>query len=272
MTAPRVLVTRPAREAAHWVDALNRRGCTAAALPLIAIKPCTHAADRQALQQAQARARQGHYRALMFVSGNAVAGFFEQNSASSHNPIDFLAINTRAWAPGPGTASALADCGVPAQCIAHPAVDAAQFDSEALWAEVAPQVQPGDRVLVVRGRSAGAHQHATGTGRDWLARQIEARGGQVDWVVAYERGAPQLDADQTALADAALAHGSWWLLSSSEAVEHLATALPGRDWGPARALATHPRIADAARAAGFGTVRECRPALDDVVASIESTA
>ena len=43
----------------------------------------------------------------------------------------------------------------------------------------------------------------------------------------------------------------------------------------ARAVATHPRIADAARAAGFGVVRLSRPTLDDVVrvvASIESGA
>ena len=48
------------------------------------------------------------------------------------------------------------------------------------------------------------------------------------------------------------------------------TALPDQDWGQARALVTHPRIAQAARAAGFGSVQECRPALADVVASIES--
>ena len=66
--------------------------------------------------------------------------------------------------------------------------------------------------------------------------------------------------------------GSVWLLSSSEAVAHLAEALPDQHWGAAHALATHPRIAEAARAAGFGTVRECRPALEDVVASIESAA
>ena len=42
--------------------------------------------------------------------------------------------------------------------------------------------------------------------------------------------------------------------------------------GSARALATHPRIAQAAHDAGFGEVRECRPALADVVASIESGA
>ncbi|MGE3348297.1 MAG: uroporphyrinogen-III synthase, partial [Ramlibacter sp.] len=40
----------------------------------------------------------------------------------------------------------------------------------------------------------------------------------------------------------------------------------------ARAVATHPRIAQAAREAGFGVVCESRPALADVVASIESFA
>jgi uroporphyrinogen-III synthase len=35
-------------------------------------------------------------------------------------------------------------------------------------------------------------------------------------------------------------------------------------------VATHPRIAQAARDAGFGAVLEARPTLDDVVASIES--
>ena len=37
----RVIVTRPAREAAHWVVQLQAQGVDAAALPLIAIGPCT---------------------------------------------------------------------------------------------------------------------------------------------------------------------------------------------------------------------------------------
>ena len=106
----------------------------------------------------------------------------------------------------------------------------------------------------------------------WLAQQIAARGGQVEFVVAYQRGAPRFTAQEVALAQQAAQDGSVWLLSSSEAVAHLAEALPGQHWGAAHALATHPRIAEAARAAGFGTVRECRPALEDVVASIESAA
>ena len=104
----------------------------------------------------------------------------------------------------------------------------------------------------------------------WLSRQIAAAGGTVDFVAAYERGAPQFDADQQALARQAATDGSVWLLSSSEAVAHLAAALPGQHWGQARALATHPRIAQAAQAAGFGSVNECRPAFNEVAASIES--
>jgi uroporphyrinogen-III synthase len=46
--------------------------------------------------------------------------------------------------------------------------------------------------------------------------------------------------------------------------------LPGQSWAQARALATHPRIAQAVRALGFASVRESRPAFDDVLASIES--
>ena len=164
---------------------------------------------------------------------------------------------------------------MPPNAIDGPAPDAPQFDSEALWRQVAPQVRPGDRVLIVRGRSAtpqGARESPQGNGREWLAQQIEARGGQVEFVVAYQRGAPRFTAQEVALAQQAAHDGSVWLLSSSEAVAHLAEALPGQHWGAAQALATHPRIAEAARAAGFGTVRECRPALEDVVASIESAA
>ena len=267
---PRVIVTRPAREAAHWVQMLGAHGIGAVALPLIAIGPCREPAAQQAL--ARARAHLAQYRALMFVSGNAVVHFFDPKMPQALDRQALTAIKTRAWSPGPGTARALEQAGVPPDCIDGPAPDAPQFDSEALWQQVAAQVQPGDRVLIVRGRSGGVPESAQGSGRDWLARQIEAAGGTVEFVVAYQRGAPRFSAHEVALAQQAAHDGSLWLLSSSEAVAHLAEALPGQPWGAARALATHPRIAEAARAAGFGAVRECRPALEDVVASIESAA
>lgn len=262
--APRVIVTRPEREAAQWVEQLLARGLAATALPLIAIGPCTDPSALQAMADARERlARAPGYRALMFVSSNAVLHFL-------HGGALPLPTGTRAWAPGPGTARALEQLGVPPAAIHGPAADAPQFDSESLWQQVAPQIRAGDRVLIVRGRSAGVHESSEGSGRDWLARQVQAAGGQVDWAVAYERGAPSFTPEQTALAEAATQDGSLWLLSSSEAVANLAEALPGRSWNPARALATHPRIAQTARAMGFGHVRECRPALEDVVASIES--
>lgn len=267
--AARVLVTRPAREAAPWVQALQARGLAAEALPLIAIGPCTDPAARAAVDAA----RQGwpQYRALMFVSGNAVAEFFGSNPALVLESQARAAIKTRAWAPGPGTAAALRQAGVAAACIDSPAADAAQFDSEALWVVVAPQVQSGDRVLIVRGRSPGGDA-LQGTGREWLAAQVAARGGAVETLAVYERGPAPLDAAALARAQAATHDGSWWLLSSSEALGYLAAALPGTDWRAARAVATHPRIAASAQRLGFGCVRESRPALDDVVASIESAA
>ena len=269
MPPSRIIVTRPAREAAHWVQQLGARGLTAAALPLITIGPCTDPQARSALQQA--RAQPDRYRALMFVSGNAADYFFEEKDGAAHNAPAPSAIKTRAWAPGPGTFRALERAGFAREQIDSPAPDARQFDSEALWQQVAAQVRPGDRILIVRGCSDGGVA-GPGQGRDWLARQIEQAGATVDFVVAYARGAPRLTAAEAALADAAARDGSWWLLSSSEALGHLASAAPGLQLQAARALATHPRIAQAAREAGFGEVRECRPALEDVVASIESAA
>ena len=264
--ATRAIVTRPAREAAQWAADLQARGIAACALPLIAITAVSDPALRAALQHA----REGFssYRAVMFVSGNAAQYFFETNQPITLSQQAHAAINTRALAPGPGTVAALLQAGLARERIDAPRADAAQFDSEALWQVVAPQIGPGDRVLIVRGTNAPAAEG--GNGREWLAQRIAAAGAGVDFVAAYERGAPQLDAGQQALARQAATDGTVWLLSSSEAVAHLASALPGQHWGQARALATHPRIAQAARAAGFGSVTECRPTFNEVATSIES--
>lgn len=269
---PRVLVTRPAPEAQRWVDQLRAHGIAADALPLIAIGPCHTPAAQAPLAQARQALARGDYRAAMFVSGNAAQYFFEEKTALAPVLQAQTAIKTRAWSPGPGTARVLLQCGVPAACIDGPAPDATQFDSESLWQAVAPQVHPGDRVLIVRGCTAGSDDQAQGQGRDWLREQIARAGGTTDVVVAYERGAPAWSAAQRQLAHTAAEDGSQWLLSSSEAIHHLISLLPDQDWRHARALATHPRIAATAREAGFGEVRECRPSLADVVASIESGA
>jgi len=204
----------------------------------------------------------------MVVSSNAAQHFFDQNTALALTGKAQAAIKTRVWSPGPGTARALQALGLDAACIDQPAADATQFDSESLWAQVHHQIGPGDAVLIVRGTEAGAHQQ--GTGRDWLAQQITAAGGRVDFVVAYTRGAPGWTEAQRMQARQAASDGTLWLLSSSQALDNLRAALPDQAWNQAHALATHPRIAQTARALGFASVHECRPALADVAASIES--
>ncbi len=62
------------------------------------------------------------------------------------------------------------------------------------------------------------------------------------------------------------------MFSSSESIAQLEALAPGAEWREATALATHPRIAQRAREAGFGRVLECRPSLDAVVACLQSIA
>jgi len=264
---PRAIVTRPAKEAQAWVADLRAQGVHAVSWPLICIGPVAHStALADAWRQIQV------YDAVMFVSGNAAKHFFAHRPTGLANPFS---TSLRAWVTGPGSRNVLQVCGVPQDCIDAPALNGAQFDSEGLWSVVRSQVMPAKRVLIVRGSAAG-ESHATpsahGTGRDWLAQHIHAAGGKVDFVVAYERRAPVWnEADLEWVAQAAV-DGSVWILSSAEGLGYLLEAAPQQRWTHARALATHPRIAAAARNAGFGRVHEARPLLAEIVASIESDA
>jgi uroporphyrinogen-III synthase len=256
-----------------------QQGLPAVTLPLIDIGPCAAPAAASALAKAQTLWRQGHWKAAMFVSSNAVRYFFDQKKALPLDDIDFLAIKSRAWAPGPGTALALQNAGIPEKCIDSPVASAEQFDSESLWQQVQCQVQPGDAILIVRGDSPAPHQASNtkdtqgttqGAGREWLSAQIIAAGATVSTVATYQRQPARWNTAQTQLASQAAQDGSIWLLSSSEAICWLAERLPDISWQHAQALTTHPRIACAAQAMGFGHVQICRPALADVIASIES--
>ncbi len=252
--APAVFVTRPEREAVRWVAALRQRGLRADALPLIAIAATPDPGVLQGYRDALET-----YRAVMFVSANAAQGLL-----ASHDVL--WPDGTRAWATGPGTTQALVACGVPPAQVDAPGAQSAQFDSEALWAQVGPGVRAGDRVLIVRGGDASGQP----AGRDWLAVRLEAAAAQVDTAVAYIRQVPQWDAGQRERAQLGARQGVWWLFSSSEGVDNLGRLLPGQDWSAARALCSHPRIAEAARTAGFGSVATARPGLEDVAAFLQS--
>jgi uroporphyrinogen-III synthase len=248
----RVLVTRPAAQAGEWVSLLRDAGLQAEALPLIEIAPTADAAELT-------RAWSGlHEMALVvFVSPNAATCFFEGQPAGTPWPDGVVAAS-----PGPGTTRVLRGLGVKA--LVEPAADSAQFDSEALWLQLATREWQGRKVLVVRGAS----------GRDWLADRLRERGAALQFVAAYGRAVPALSAHEAALLKGALAAPAQhlWLFSSSEAVTNLQALAPGASWGNALALATHPRIAQAARSLGIGHVLEARPSAEAVVACIQSIA
>ena len=163
----RVIVTRPAHDAAVWVSQLQAHGINAAALPLIEIAPALGAADVLALQLALQNF--ASYSACMFVSSNAVEHFFrpfydhlvpvaqlkraQAAPESIANSSSQLPPHMRFLAPGPGTAQGLQIAGVPAHQIDSPPPDAGQFDSAALWAVVGSRDWRGARVLLVRGHT-----------------------------------------------------------------------------------------------------------------------
>jgi uroporphyrinogen-III synthase len=258
----RVIVTRPGREAHAWAEALQARGVPCETLPLIEI-----AALPEPLSLAQAwQAVPGHL-ALMFVSANAVRFFMAARPAGLPMP------SCRAWSTGPGTRAALLAAGWPEDLIDSPAEDAPQFDSEALWALVVQRVQAAvastpskPSVLIVRGADAQGQL----AGRDWLALQLENAGLEVLQAVAYVRQAPVLTPAQQSLARQAVGDGSAWLFSSSEAAQHLLQACPELPVKQARALATHPRIAQRLQQMGWGRVDLVPAGVDVQAQSIKS--
>lgn len=263
---PSVVVTRPHKEAAAWLERLTQQGFHAIAVPLIEI---TAAPDLAPLAQAWTHLQD--FDAIMFVSGNAVSQFFASKPKAVQPPFASAPSRPRAMVTGPGSYAALLECGAVSQLIDAPALDGGQFDSEALWQQVRSQVKPGFRVLIVRGDSKAAADPVEGIGRDWFAQQVTQAGGQCVFVVAYQRLAPVWSLEEKSRIQAAATDGSYWLLSSTEALGNLVAAMPAQDWHLAKAVATHPRIAKAAQAAGFGTVLESRPLIQEVIASIESS-
>lgn len=246
----RLIVTRPAAQAEPWVRALRKAGVDAVALPLIDIAP---PADRAAVHAAWQALPAADW--VMFVSANAVEQFFAARPEGALWPPGL-----RAGAPGPGTEAALRLAGVAAiDCPGGDDADEGRFDSEALWRCVAARDWVGRRAWVVRGED----------GRDWLADTLRSAGAQVQAVAAYRRAPAQPDAaGLTLLADARRAVAAHaWQFTSSESVRRLQALAPGADWQAALALTSHPRIAQAAREAGFGRVQTVPPSADLALAA-----
>lgn len=262
MPGLRVIVTRPRTQATAWVRRLQAAGWAAAALPLIDIAPPL---NPQAVLAAWATLPR--FALLVFVSPSAVAHFFALAPAGWAWPAGALAS-----APGPGTLDAVRSCGVPDAALIGPDPASPQFDSEALWARLTGRDWHGTQVLIVRGADHGEDDpDSTGQGRHWLGEQLHAAGARVQHLAAYRRAAPAWTAEEQATLRAALAQplAHAWLLTSSQGIGFLPSLLGGAlPMGPHAAVATHPRIADSARHAGFSRVEEATPDLPGIDAAL----
>lgn len=236
--------------------ALGGSGLQAEALPLIDIGP---APDPGAVQRSWQQLPDLYF--VMFVSANAVGQFFALRPPGVDWPAGLTAGST-----GQGTTAALRARGVPEALIEQPA-PGEPSESEALWRQIAHKTWSGRHVLVVRGED----------GRDWLSEQFQNAGASVSFLAAYARQPPALTPEQHRLLQQALAapEAHLWLFSSSEAVRHLRSLAPGADWSSSRAVTTHPRIASAAREAGFAQVLVSEPRVEAIrlcCARLESRA
>jgi len=265
----RIILTRPSGQSLAWEEALRSAGHEVVSQPLIEIVMLD--APKDGVRREAATQQLPNFAAAMFVSKAAVDGFFKRSCDTGlTKPAGHPGVvttestpNLRFWATGPGTVAALREHNCPAAKIYFPGDEAAQFDSEALWRIVQPQVRSGTQVLIVRGRDEGEKQSS----RDWLTHQIQAAGGRTHVLEVYERRAPNWTARHLTQCQTWMRDGSIWVLSSSQGVRHLPADL---DVSQARCVCTHERIAQTARMRGFSVVCASRPSIPDLLASIKS--
>ncbi|MBV8209377.1 MAG: uroporphyrinogen-III synthase [Burkholderiaceae bacterium] len=169
-------------------------------------------------------------------------------------------------AVGPGTL-ALAHSLLPgARCVRSIGTHAGGgTGSEALWEVLRSAPALPRSVLIVRAE----------TGREWLGERLREAGCQVETIGVYRRIVHVPSSEQRAALAACRSGGerAASLVTSSEAVAALdrqfAQAPDEKAWlRSGLALCSHPRIAQALRAAGYGDVRECEASASAVIEAI----
>lgn len=222
-----VIVTRPARQAGAFAQKLAALGARPIVFPAIVILPPLDATALAHTHRVLAT-----YAAAIFVSANAA------EYGVPHTPWP---ASVAALAPGPGSASALTDLGVPE--VAFPSE---RHDSEGLLALPALQDVAGKRVAIFRGDG----------GRDLLGDTLRARGAHVDHVACYRRAPPSAGSGGLAALLRA-GEADALTLTSSEGATNLVAALDAGArivLSELPAFATHPRIAARAGALGLRAV------------------
>jgi len=223
-----VLVTRPARQAAGLAAQLAALGASPIVFPATVILPPP---DRALLDRIHATL--DRFDIAIFVSANAV-------EYGAPAPQSWPA-QLRTFAPGPGTAAALAAAG-----IHNVTIPAAAFDSEGLLVLPVLSQVAGRRIAIFRGEG----------GRDLLGDTLRARGAVVEYVDCYRRAAPRSGAEGLVAAlHAERIHAL--TLTGSEGLDNLWKLLDADARPRLQRLPTfvpHRRIAEHARRLGFQAI------------------
>jgi uroporphyrinogen-III synthase len=223
-----VIVTRPQRQAGVFATKIAAAGGSPVIWPAVVILPPV-----DTVLLAQAHAQIATYDIAVFVSANAVEYGAPPASEWPRHLLTF--------APGPGTAEALASVG-----IAGARVPTASHDSEGLLQMPELAELSGKRVVVFRGEG----------GREFLGNSLRARGAVVDHIPCYRRVAPQSGAD--GLIEAIREDRAHALtLTSAEGLDNLLASLTAEGLellSRLPAFAGHPRIAERARERGLSAI------------------
>ena len=244
-----IAITRPAGQAAGLARAIEDAGGRALLFPVIEIAPV-----QDETELAAACAELDRFDLAFFVSPNAVEQALAFITVRRFWPAG-LAVAT----VGKGSEAALARAGFD-----HVIAPAAGFDYEAVLAlpEFEANVVAGREVVIFRGDG----------GRDLLGDTLTQRGARVRYATCYRRRIPA--ADPAPLLAAARDGGlDALVLTSSEGVANLRAMIDPADWPlltGVMAVVPHPRIAEAARRAGFAAVLESGPGDAGVLGALEA--
>ena len=237
-----VVITRPARQAAGLARQITALGGRPLVFPAIAIMPLADDAPLREVQRDLAR-----YDIAIFVSANAVEYAVGDPAAWPSKLLPF--------APGPGTAAALAAVG-----ITNARMPATTMDSEGLLALPELADVAGRRIVIFRGSG----------GRELLHTVLEARGAQVEQIECYRRTRPATGATGLieAWRDQRIAAVT---LTSSEGLDNLWAIFDaeGRSYLVATpAFVPHPSIAERAGSLGLRSIIITPPADAGLLASL----
>ncbi len=241
----RIVVTRPAGQAAHLATALTEQGAVPVFFPVLEIRDIADPAP-----VLDAAIRLDSFDLAVFVSPNAI-----DKALALILPRRSWPAHLRVAALGKSSELALARHGITE--VISPAL---RFDSEALL-ELPELIDvKGRRVIIFRGDG----------GRELLGETLHARGASVEYLTCYRRGRPDLDpAPLLKLWEAGRLDAV--TLTSSEGLRNFFGMLGhlGQAWlKKTPAFVPHARIADQARALGLSKVIPTGPGDDGLVAGL----